>query len=86
MQFGIHTIDDFVVKDKTVLLRVDINEPVDKERGLLNDITRIAGCAPTVKELTEVGIECETIRVDDYTGKKMTFFHDPDGLPLELHE
>ena len=24
--------------------------------------------------------------VDDYTGKKMTFFHDPDGLPLELHE
>lgn len=32
------------------------------------------------------GIECEPIRVDDYTGKKMTFFHDPDGLPLELHE
>ena len=40
----------------------------------------------TVKELAEVGIECEPIRVDDYTGKKMTFFHDPDGLPLELHE
>ena len=40
----------------------------------------------TVKELGEVGIECEPIRVDDYTGKKMTFFHDPDGLPLELHE
>ena len=33
-----------------------------------------------------LGIECEPIRVDDYTGKKMTFFHDPDGLPLELHE
>ena len=40
----------------------------------------------TVRELAEVGIECESIRVDDYTGKKMTFFHDPDGLPLELHE
>ena len=40
----------------------------------------------TVKELAEIGIECEPIRVDDYTGKKMTFFHDPDGLPLELHE
>ena len=39
----------------------------------------------TVRELAEVGIECESIRVDDYTGKKMTFFHDPDGLPLELH-
>ena len=40
----------------------------------------------TVMELAEVGIECEPVRVDDYTGKKMTFFHDPDGLPLELHE
>ena len=40
----------------------------------------------TVNELVKVGIECEPIRVDDYTGKKMTFFHDPDGLPLELHE
>ena len=40
----------------------------------------------TVKELAEVGIDCEPIRVDTYTGKKMTFFQDPDGLPLELHE
>ena len=28
----------------------------------------------TVNELAEVGIECEPVRVDDYTGKKMTFF------------
>ena len=40
----------------------------------------------TVKELTKVGIECEPIRIDDFTGRKMTFFHDPDRLPLELHE
>ena len=40
----------------------------------------------TVKELAKVGIECEPIRTDTYTGKKMTFFQDPDGLPLELHE
>ena len=40
----------------------------------------------TVKELAEVGIECEPIRVAAYTGKIMTFFQDPDGLPLELHE
>ena len=31
-------------------------------------------------------VESEPIRVDDFTGKKMTFFHDPAGLPLELHE
>ncbi len=40
----------------------------------------------TVRELGELGILCEPIRTDDYTGKKMTFFQDPDGLPLELHE
>ena len=40
----------------------------------------------TVKELNGKGIETEPVRLDDYTGKKMTFFHDPDGLPLEIHE
>lgn len=40
----------------------------------------------TVKELEYIGIVCEPIRVDEFTGKKMTFFADPDGLPLELHE
>ena len=39
-----------------------------------------------VAELEKCGIECEPIRYDDYTNKKMTFFFDPDGLPLELHE
>ena len=32
------------------------------------------------------GITCEPIRFDSFTNKKMTFFQDPDGLPLELHE
>ena len=40
----------------------------------------------TVNELAARGIVCEPIRVDTYTGKRMTFFFDPDGLPLELHE
>ena len=40
----------------------------------------------TVKELEERGILCEPIRTDTFTGKRMTFFSDPDGLPLELHE
>lgn len=40
----------------------------------------------TVNELASRGIVCEPVRVDTYTGKRMTFFFDPDGLPLELHE
>lgn len=39
-----------------------------------------------VRELESLGIPCEPIRTDTFTGRKMTFFHDPDGLPLELHE
>ena len=40
----------------------------------------------TAKELQQKGIETEPIRIDSYTNKKYTFFKDPDGLPLELHE
>ena len=39
-----------------------------------------------VKSLEEKGISCQSIRKDTFTGEKMTFFADPDGLPLELHE
>lgn len=39
----------------------------------------------TVAQLEALGIPCEPIRYDTYTGKAMTFFFDPDGLPLELH-
>lgn len=40
----------------------------------------------TVRDLNEKGIKTEPIRLDVYTGKKMTFFYDPDNLPLEIHE
>ena len=40
----------------------------------------------TVRELNKRGITTEPIRLDTYTGKRMTFFHDPDNLPLEIHE
>ena len=40
----------------------------------------------TIQELNKQGIQTEEVRIDEFTGKKMTFFFDPDGLPLELHE
>lgn len=39
-----------------------------------------------IAELNSKGIVTEPIRIDEYTNKKFTFFNDPDGLPLELHE
>ncbi|MCW1958769.1 MAG: VOC family protein [Mycobacterium sp.] len=32
------------------------------------------------------GVAVEAMRVDEYTGRRFTFFADPDGLPLELYE
>ena len=54
--------------------------------GLRHLAFRVESVEETVKELDEIGIECEPIRTDTYTGEKMTFFFDPDGLPPEIHE
>ncbi len=40
----------------------------------------------TIMKLQQHGISVEAIRIDEYTGKKFTFFSDPDGLPLELYQ
>ena len=37
-------------------------------------------------ELESKGVPVEPIRWDPYSQKRFTFFKDPDGLPLELHE
>jgi glyoxylase I family protein len=39
-----------------------------------------------VKNMTEQGVIAEPIRVDDFTGKRFTFFADPDSLPIEFYE
>jgi glyoxylase I family protein len=37
-------------------------------------------------ELKKRGVVVEPIRIDEFTGKKFTFFADPDGLPIEIYE
>lgn len=54
--------------------------------GLRHLAFRVEDIEPAVAWLQTRGVNCEPIRVDEYTNKRMTFFHDPDGLPLELHE
>ena len=36
--------------------------------------------------ISSSGVMPEPVRTDPYTGKRFTFFADPDGLPLELYE
>lgn len=38
------------------------------------------------KELVEKGLNCEEIRIDEFTGKEFFFTQDPDLLPLEFYE
>lgn len=39
-----------------------------------------------IAHLNQAGVETEPIRLDELTGKRFTFFQDPDTLPLELYE
>lgn len=39
-----------------------------------------------IDDLRRNRVETEPVRVDEYTGRKFTFFSDPDNLPLELYE
>ena len=54
--------------------------------GLRHLAFRVENIEKTAAELKALGIPVEPIRMDDYSGRKFTFFADPDGLPLELHE
>lgn len=38
------------------------------------------------EELMKKGLECEEIRIDEFTGKEFFFTQDPDQLPLEFYE
>lgn len=39
-----------------------------------------------VARLASFDVVCEPVRVDELTGRRFTFFADPDDLPLELYE
>jgi glyoxylase I family protein len=52
-------------------------------RHLAFEVDNIYSC---VEELREQGVTVEEIRIDEHTGKRFTFFRDPDMLPLEIYE
>lgn len=54
-------------------------------RGLRHLAFRVSDIDAAVADLLAHGVVCEPVRVDEYTGRRFTFFADPDGLPLELY-
>ena len=54
--------------------------------GLRHLAFRVEDAEQAAAWLRERGVETEPVREDPVNGGRMTFFRDPDGLPLELHE
>jgi phosphoglycerate kinase len=73
-----NTLDDFDFENKTVLLRVDFNMPLDKKTLEILDATRIKRALPTINELVKKGAKTVIIA---HQGRK----GDWDFITLEKH-
>jgi len=54
--------------------------------GLRHLAFEVEDVAAAKQNLEAKGIKVEDIRIDEFTGKKFTFFADPDDLPIEFYE
>jgi glyoxylase I family protein len=61
-----------------------INKP--EACGLRHLAFAVENIEETVKNIELKGVQVEPMRIDELTGKKFTFFQDPDHLPLEIYE
>jgi len=61
-----------------------ISQP--EARGLRHLAFEVDNLEDAIEELNAKKIKTEPIRIDEFTGKRFSFFSDPDGLPLELYE
>ena len=55
-------------------------------QGLRHLAFKVTHLDQAIASLRQHDIDVETVRIDELTGKRYTFFSDPDGLPLELYE
>lgn len=82
---------DLQVGEQTQIELFSFPHPPDRPNspeacGLRHLAFKVADLDATVADLSAKGIAIEPIRLDELTGKRFTFFKDPDGLPLELYE
>lgn len=60
--------------------------PSPEACGLRHLAFAVADVEAAKARLEARGVAVEAVRVDEYTGRKFTFFRDPDDLPLEIYE
>ncbi|TLU99408.1 SMU1112c/YaeR family gloxylase I-like metalloprotein [Dyadobacter luticola] len=54
--------------------------------GMRHLAFQVSDIEAAIRVLGEKNVNPEPVRVDEFTGKKFTFFADPDDLPIELYE
>jgi len=82
------------VKQGDLVLEIFIKEdaplrpkmPSPEHSGLRHLAFKVDDVEAVLKKFDELDIPHEKLRYDDFDNKKMAFFFDPDGLPLEIHE
>ncbi len=66
------------------------NPPIRVSRpeacGMRHLAFEVSNLESVIEKLEEKNIKTETIRIDEFTQKRFTFFEDPDKLPIELYE
>ena len=80
LRLGETTIEIFIKPDYPER----VNNP--EAKGLRHLAFRVDNAEEAAAWLNSRGIATEPIREDLVNGGKFTFFKDPDGLPLEIHE
>lgn len=82
---------DLRIPDRTMIELFSFPDPplrpsFPEACGLRHLAFEVADVSAAAAELVSHGVDVEPIRIDPHTGKRFTFFHDPDRLPLELYE
>ena len=80
LQLGETTLEIFIKPENPER----VNNP--EAKGLRHLAFRVDNAEEAAAWLNSRGIATEPIREDLVNGGKFTFFKDPDGLPLEIHE
>ena len=88
--------NDIIIKVKqgNLVLEIFIKEdaplrpkmPSPEYSGLRHLAFKVDDVEAVLKKFDELDIPHEELRYDDFDNRKMAFFFDQDGLPLEIHE
>lgn len=82
VQQGNLVLEIFIKEDAPIRPKM----PNPEHTGLRHLAFRVDDVEKVLEKFDELGIIHESLRYDDFDNKRMAFFFDPDGLPLEIHE